>query len=56
MLKQIIKTELNKLFRTDYYGTDEMIEMENMIARESKIEPKEKETVEEWYLRIYDNL
>ena len=23
MLKQIIKTELNKLFRTDYYGTEE---------------------------------
>ena len=56
MLKQIIKTELNKLFRTDYYGTEEQIETENMIAIESKVEPKEKETVEEWYLRIYDNL
>ena len=56
MLKYIIKSELDKIFKTDYYGTEEQIEIENMIARESKIEPKEKESIEEWYLRIYDSL
>ena len=54
MLKPLIKKELDLLFRTDYYGTEEQIEIENFIAKESKIEPLYKETIEEWYLRIYD--
>ena len=55
-LKQFIKNELDKLFRTDYYGTKEQIDNENFIAKESNIEPLDKEAIEEWYLRIYDTI
>tara|TARA_B100000780_G_scaffold49431_1_gene30665 strand:+ start:2084 stop:2257 length:174 start_codon:yes stop_codon:yes gene_type:complete len=54
MLKSFIKTELDKLFKTDYYGTEEQIENENFIAKESNVEPLYNENIEEWYLRIYD--
>tara|TARA_R100000541_G_scaffold17366_1_gene27163 strand:+ start:48 stop:221 length:174 start_codon:yes stop_codon:yes gene_type:complete len=54
MLKSLIKKELDLLFKTDYYGTKEQIENENFIAKESKVKPLYKETIEEWYLRIYD--
>ncbi len=56
MLKQFIKNELDKLFRTDYYGTKEQIDNENFIGKESNIEPLNKETTEEWYLRIYNTI
>ena len=54
MLKSLIKKELDLLFKTDYYGTEEQIENENFIAKESNVEPLYKESIEEWYLRIYD--
>ena len=54
MLKSIIEKELDLIFRTDYYGTEEQIEIENFIAKESKVKPLYKETIEEWYLRICD--
>ena len=56
MLKSLIKKELDLLFKTDYYGTEEQIENENLIAKESNVQPLNKETVEEWYLRIYNTI
>tara|TARA_B100000768_G_scaffold71331_1_gene68366 strand:- start:1523 stop:1711 length:189 start_codon:yes stop_codon:yes gene_type:complete len=54
MLKSLITKELQDLIlKTDYYGSEEQIENENIIAKVSKIEPLDKETVEEWYFRIY---
>ena len=54
MLKSLITKELTNLLKTDYYGTKNQIENENFIAKESNIEPLDKETIEEWYLRIYN--
>ena len=54
MLKSLITKELTNLLKTDYYGTKSQIENENFIAKESNIEPLDKETIEEWYLRIYN--
>ena len=57
MLKSLITKELQDLIlKTDYYGSEEQIENENIIAEVSKVEPLDKETVEEWYFRIYDNI
>ena len=54
MLKEFIKSELNKIFKTDYYGTDEQIKNEELILNETNIKMKYNETIEEYYLRIYD--
>ena len=54
MLKSLTTKELTNLLKTDYYGTENQIENENFIAKESNIEPLDKETIEEWYLRIYN--
>jgi hypothetical protein len=60
-LKEVSKQNkliLNKIFKTDYYGTKEQIFnekviMENVIVKEN-CEMKYNESIEEWYLRIYD--
>jgi len=54
--KTFIKNELNKLFKTDYYGTEEQIFNENILHKECKITMKWGESIEQWYLRIYDNI
>jgi len=54
-LNNIMESELNKLFKTDYWGTEEQIENEQFIKKVSKTLPKYNETIEEWYLRIFDN-
>jgi hypothetical protein len=54
--KSFIKNELNKLFKTDYYGTEEQIFNENILHKECKTTMKWGESIEEWYLRIYDNI
>lgn len=57
MLKSLITKEIQDLLlKTDYYGSKEQIENENIIAEVSKVEPLDKETVEEWYFRIYDTI
>ena len=59
MLKSLITKEIQDLLlKTNYYGSEEQIENENIIAEVSKVEPldKDKETVEEWYFRIYDTI
>lgn len=55
MLKSLITKEIQDLLlKTDYYGSEEQIENENIIAKVSKVEPLYKESIEEWYFRIYD--
>ena len=54
--KSFIKNELNKLFKTDYYGTEEQIVNENILHKECKTPMKWGESIEQWYLRIYDNI
>jgi hypothetical protein len=56
MLKQFIKTELDKLFKTDYYGTEEQIENEQQILNASALPMTDEETIEEYYMKIYDSL
>ena len=58
ILNKLVEEELNKIFKTDYYGTKEQIFnekviMENVIVKEI-CEMKYNESIEEWYLRIYD--
>lgn len=58
ILNGIVKRELDKIFKTDYYGTleqidNEMLIMENVFVKDN-CEMKYNESIEEWYLRIYD--
>ena len=54
MLNNFVESELNKLFKSDYYGTEEQIENENLIVSASAIPMYDDETIEEYYLRVYD--
>ena len=54
MLNNLVANELNKLFKTDYYGTEEQIENENLIVSTSTIPMYDDETIEEYYFRVYD--
>ena len=64
MLKQFIKSELNKILKTDYYGTDEQIKNEQFILNETQklpfdgfgFEMKDRESIEEYYKRIYNGI
>ena len=58
ILNKLVKKELDKIFKTDYYGTEEQIFnekviMENVIVKEN-CEIKYNESIEECYLIIYD--
>ena len=59
ILNNLVKNELNKIFKYDYYGSKEQIEnekiiMNNCIVLDNKLEMKYNETIEEYYLKIYD--
>ena len=56
ILKEFIQSELNKIFKSDYYGTDEQIKNEELILNKTNIKMKYNETIEEYYLRIYDGI
>jgi len=56
MLKQIVSQELDLLFKTDHWGTEDQIAMENIILDRSGMECKYQESIEEYYLRIYDSI
>ena len=56
MLKQIVSQELDLLFKTDHWGTEDQIAMENIILDQSGIECKYQESIEEYYLRIHDSI
>ena len=56
MLKQMISNELDLLFKTDHWGTEDQISVENIILDQSGIECKYQESIEEYYLRIYDSI
>ena len=58
IVNSLVQSELNKIFREDYYGSkeqilNEKILSENVLVKEN-CEMKYNETIEEWYLRIYD--
>ena len=60
IVNSLVQSELNKIFREDYYGSEEQILnekilSENVLVKENHfLEMKYNETIEEWYLRIYD--
>ena len=56
MLKQMISAELDLLFRTDHWGSEDQIAVENIILDRSGMECKYQESIEEYYLRIYDSI
>ena len=56
MLKQIVSQVLDLLFKTDHWGTDDQIAMENIILDQSGMECKYQESIEEYYLRIHDSI
>lgn len=58
ILNGMVKNELDKIFKTDYYGSEEQIRneriiMENTFVKEN-CEMEYNESIEEWLLRIYD--
>lgn len=52
MLKEFIKSELEKLKNEDYYGSSNQIKNEDFIYNKTNIEMKYNETIEEYYKRI----
>jgi hypothetical protein len=58
IINSLVQSELNKLFREDYYGSKEQIFNEKVISEnvlvKENCEMLYNETIEEWYLRIYD--
>ena len=56
MLKQMVSNELDLLFKTDHWGTEDQITIENIILAKSGMEPKYQETIVEYYLRIHDSI
>ena len=54
ILKEFIQSELNKIFKSDYYGSDEQIKNEELILNKTNIKMKDRESIEEYYLRIYN--
>ena len=58
ILNSLVKSELDKIFKSDYYGSEEQIFNESVIMKNDFVkencEMKYNETIEEWYLRIYD--
>lgn len=51
-LNNFINNELNKLFKTDYWGTEEQIENENIILNSVEFEMEYNETIEEFYKKL----
>ncbi len=57
VLKQLVGTELDKIFKVhDYWGSEEQIDNEMLILEQSGVEATDDESIEEYYLRIYDSL
>lgn len=59
ILNSLVKNELDKIFKYDYYGSKEQIEnekiiMNNTIVIDNNLEMKYNESIEEYYLKIYD--
>jgi len=52
-LKELILSEMDKIHLPDYYGSKEQIKNETLILKESKIEMKYNETIEDYYYRVY---
>ena len=57
VIKQLVALEIDNIFKKhDYYGSEDQIENELLILEQTGIEMKYDESVEEYYLRIYDSL
>ena len=58
ILNSLVKSELDKIFKSDYYGSKEQIFNEKVISEnvfvKENCEMKYNESIEEWFLRIYD--
>ena len=59
ILNNLVKNELDKIFKYDYFGSKEQIEnekiiMNNCIVLDNNLEMKYNESIEEYYLKIYD--
>lgn len=52
-LKNFILEEMERIHLPNYYGSKQQIENENKIVKESKIEMKYNESIEEYYYRVY---
>ena len=59
ILNSLVKNELDKIFKYDYYGSKKQIEnekiiMNNTIVIDNNLKMKYNESIEEYYLKIYD--
>ncbi|MAN62010.1 MAG: hypothetical protein CMI60_08680 [Parvibaculum sp.] len=58
ILNSLVKSELDKIFKSDYYGSKEQIFNEKVISEnvfvKENCEMLYNESIEEWFLKIYD--
>ena len=52
-LKEFILQEMEKIHLPNYWGSEEQIQNEIIILKESGIKMEDKEAIEDWYYRVY---
>ena len=56
-LINIVRYEMQKIMQeNEYYGSEEQIELENMIVKQVKLEMRDDEAIEEYYQRVINNI
>ena len=56
-LINIVRYEMRKIMQDhNYYGSEEQIELENMIVKQVELEMRDDESIEEYYQRVINNI
>lgn len=56
-LLNIVRYEMRKIMKDhNYYGSEEQIELENMIVKQVELEMRDDESIEEYYQRVINNI
>ena len=56
-LLNIVRYEMRKIMQDhNYYGSEEQIELENMIVKQVELEMRDDESIEEYYQRVINNI
>lgn len=56
-LINIVRYEMRKIMQdNNYYGSEEQIELENMIVKQVELEMRDDESIEEYYQRVINNI
>ncbi len=56
-LINIVRYEMRKIMQDhNYYGSEDQIELENMIVKQVELEMRDDEAIEEYYQRVINNI